>query len=92
MDLHQLIFQWINFFAPAAAVSALLSLLASIVWRQRGQALSWLARFAINFIVGAGASCLAVSLFGRDGKMLGYGLLVLAVASSQWVLMRGWRH
>ena len=29
--------------------------------------------------------------FGRDGKMATYAALVLAIASSQWLLLRGWR-
>jgi hypothetical protein len=30
-------------------------------------------------------------VFGRDGKMLTYGLLVVAVATTQWLSGRGWR-
>jgi hypothetical protein len=29
--------------------------------------------------------------FGHDGKMASYGAMVLACATSQWVLLRGWR-
>ena len=30
-------------------------------------------------------------LWGRDGKMLTYAALVVACATCQWVLVRGWR-
>ena len=30
-------------------------------------------------------------LLGRDGKVLTYAALVLATASCQWLLQRGWK-
>jgi hypothetical protein len=30
-------------------------------------------------------------LLGRDGKMLSYAALVVGCATTQWVLLRGWR-
>ena len=30
-------------------------------------------------------------LTGRDGKVATYAVLVLAMASSQWLLLRAWR-
>ena len=33
----------------------------------------------------------ALIVFGRDGKMATYAALVVAIASSQWLLLRGWR-
>ena len=30
-------------------------------------------------------------LWGRDGKMLTYAALVVACATCQWVLVRGWK-
>jgi hypothetical protein len=46
----------------------------------------------VNFVVGVTALLASLWWLGRDGKMLGYSLLVLAVASSQWLLVRGWRR
>ncbi|WP_366887921.1 hypothetical protein [Rhodoferax sp.] len=48
----------------------------------------WYAQAAINFVV-----CLLVLLgglwfFGHDGKMATYAALVLACATSQWLLSR----
>jgi hypothetical protein len=42
-------------------------------------------------VAGAAAIVLGLWLFGHDGKMLTYGALVLACASSQWLQARGWR-
>lgn len=91
MDLTQLSFLWMNFLAPAAAVAGLLGLLTPLFWRRRPQSKNWTARLAINFAVGTSTLALAAWGFGHDGKMLAYAAMVVAVASSQWVLMRGWR-
>lgn len=32
-----------------------------------------------------------LAYFGNDGKMATYAALVVACASSQWVLVKGWR-
>ena len=76
----------LNFAAPAFVVGLLTALLARIFMKKRPAAQSLLAQAAINFVV-----CLAVLLgglwfFGHDGKMATYAALVLACASSQWLL------
>jgi hypothetical protein len=52
---------------------------------------SLVLKFAI-FCCGRGCAGLALWLFGRDGSMAGYGLLLLAAGSSQWLLQGGWRR
>jgi len=42
--------------------------------------------------VGSLALGLSLWFFGRDGKMAAYITLVLAMASSQWLLMRAWQR
>ena len=81
----------LNFFAPALGVAVLLAVIspffmkkwsfASAIWRQA----------AINFIVGAGVLAGGLVFFGRDGKMLTYLVLVLAMATSQWWQLGGWK-
>jgi hypothetical protein len=81
----------LNFFAPALGVALLLAVIspffmkkwsfASVNWRQT----------AINFIVGAGVLAGGLVFFGRDGKMLTYLALVLAMATSQWWQLGGWK-
>ena len=81
----------LNFVAPAAAVALLLAMSRRIFGSKTPLALSWIAHAAIVFAVGVAALTLGLLLWGRDGKMLTYAALVLACASCQWVLVRGWR-
>ena len=81
----------LNFAAPAAFVAALMLLFSRILWSKRPQALMWWSQLAINFAVCLTASVLGLWFFGRDGMMATYGALVLACATSQWVMQRGWR-
>ena len=86
-----ILYHLLNFVAPAAALALLLVLAGRIFGQKVPSALSWWARVAIVFIVGVAALVAGLVLWGRDGKMLTYALLVLATASCQWVLSRGWR-
>ena len=45
-------------------------------------------------LVVAGVFALGAGLwgFGRDGKMASYGLLLVAVATVQWLMAGGWRR
>ena len=47
----------------------------------------WLIHAGVGMLVMLGGW----ALFGRDGKMATYAALVLASATVQWVLARGWR-
>lgn len=80
-----------NFAAPAAVVALLLALAARIFWRKEPSAPAWPLQTAIIFAVGCAALLASLWWFGRDGRMAGYGALVLASASAQWVTLRGWR-
>ena len=82
----------LNFAAPAAVVALLLVLAAQIIWRKEPSALAWTAQAAIIFAVGCAALLVSLLVLGRDGRMGGYGALVLGSASAQWVLLRGWRR
>ena len=91
MGLWSALNHGLNLVAPAAALALLLPLCARIVGLKTAEAPAWITQVAINFAVGCTALLLALWLLGHDGKMLGYGALVLACASSQWALLRGWR-
>jgi hypothetical protein len=91
MGSLDIIYHWLNFLAPAAALACLLGLVG-LFWRpKRPPVIGWKGRVALNFIAGVMASIGAVWWLGRDGKMIGYALLVLSCSTSQWVLTRGWR-
>ena len=81
----------LNFAAPAAAMALLLALSGRFLGSKTPVALSWWARAAIVFVVGVAMLAAGLLVWGRDGKMLTYAALVLACATCQWVLVRGWR-
>ncbi|ART50221.1 hypothetical protein [Acidovorax carolinensis] len=85
------LFHALNFMAPAAALAALLVLGGRFIRSKGALTLSWKAQLAINFIVGCAVLVAGLVVLGRDGKMLTYAALVLACASCQWMLVRGWR-
>lgn len=91
MSLFAALDHLLNFLAPAAGLALLLVATTQVFMRKRPQTFSWRAQTAILFVVGAAVLVAGLVLLGRDGKMLTYGALVLACASSQWALLRGWR-
>ena len=82
----------LNFIAPALVVGGGVAVFSRFFMKKSTQpiAIWWL--IAINSAVGAGILLAGLVLFGRDGKMLTYLALVLAVATSQWLVAGGWRR
>lgn len=82
----------LNFVAPAATLALLLALAGRFMRRPRAAAaLPWWWQAVVIFIVGVATLLAGLMLWGRDGKMLTYAALVLVCASSQWLLLRGWK-
>jgi hypothetical protein len=52
--------------------------------------LGLLGRFLINFLVGSAVLLGGIIMTGEDGKMYTYATLVVCVAATQWVLVKGW--
>jgi hypothetical protein len=92
MTLQDILNHLLNFAAPALALALLLPLAARFLRKKSASPFSWWAQIAVNFAVGLAVQAGGLWWWGHDGKMLTYTALVLAVASSQWVLMRGWRR
>ena len=82
----------LNFAAPALAVALLVASFARFVMAGPLGAVSWWASFAINSIAGLGVSAAGLWHYGVDGKMATYAAVVVAVATSQWLLARAWRN
>ena len=74
----------ISFFYPAVAVGCIAAALAKVVWRAELRKVSW-RRLAVA-AAAAGALALIAGLvaFGRDGRMVTYGLLCAAAAVALW--------
>lgn len=91
MNLHDIAFHLLNFAAPAFALAVFVPLLAWPLFRKRTLT-PWWGQVLVNFAVGVAVLLASLWWLGRDGKMLAYSLLVLAVASSQWLMARSWRR
>lgn len=78
----------LSFAAPALAVAALVALAARWILPTRP---GWWPSFAANSVAGLAVLVAGLWWFGRDGKMLTYAALVLAVAACQWLVGRAWR-
>ncbi|BEP95624.1 hypothetical protein GmRootA79_40080 [Acidovorax sp. A79] len=81
----------LNFVAPAAAVALLLALSGRFIGSRTPLPLSGGSRLAIVFTVGVATLAAGLVVWGRDGRMLTYAALVVACATCQWVLVRGWK-
>lgn len=91
MRFDDILLHLLNFVAPALALASLLPWLPRFLWKKSNPAPAWWVQIAINFAVGVIVLLGCLWWLGRDGKMAAYALLVLAVASSQWLLSRAWR-
>ena len=90
MNAFDALWHILHFTAPAFAVAALLSLRGPF-WGSKSILSGILRRFVLNTVAALVALSLGLWFLGNDGKMLSYGAMVLACASSQWCLMRSWR-
>lgn len=88
MDFLATINHAINFLAPAFWLAMLLPVLARLVMGKRAVTRTLSVQVALHFVVGCLVLLAGLVVFGRDGKMLTYLALVLALASTQWLLSR----
>jgi hypothetical protein len=95
MTAFNLTNQLLNFMAPAAFVALTMVLLVRPFARFFGPKKPFLPSFRAQLAIVFAASVLLLVIglvvFGRDGKMASYALLVLGAATCQWVLLRGWK-
>jgi hypothetical protein len=91
MDLLDILNHLLNFVASALTVGIGLVLVSRLFMKKVTVRHSLLAQAAINSIAGIAALAIGLWLFGRDGKMASYAAMVLAAATSQWVLLKSWK-
>jgi hypothetical protein len=82
----------LNFVAPAAAMAVLMVLGGRMFGSTSGTSRAAWVQAAIQFVVGCAVLLAGLVLLGRDGKMFTYAALVLACATCQWALGKGWRN
>ncbi|TDM05333.1 MAG: hypothetical protein C4K60_11035 [Ideonella sp. MAG2] len=73
-----------NFVAPALGVAALATLLSKLLWRKALAARSLRQLWQVSAAAGFVALVLGWLVFGRDGRMGTYALLVLSCALALW--------
>lgn len=92
-SMHGLTFlnHLLNFLAPAIFLAVLLALGARLIWRGSSPLVNLWEQMLLNAVLGAVVLGVCLVLWGRDGKLATYALLVLSMGSCQWLLQRGWR-
>ena len=75
----------LNFFAPALGVAVLAASAAKLVWRHELASVHWHRLFLWSAIAGMAVLVAGLVAFGRDGKMITYGGLVVATAVALWL-------
>jgi 4-hydroxybenzoate polyprenyltransferase len=83
---------FLNLIAPALAVGFLCALFGRLGARPAGKRRAWWIQGVINSIVGAAVLLGGLAVFGQDGRLATYAVLVLACGTSQWVVSGGWRR
>ncbi|XAH22515.1 hypothetical protein AAFF27_21290 [Xylophilus sp. GW821-FHT01B05] len=91
MSLPQTLDHLLNFVAPALWMALGMLLLGRFVAPGPSR-MAWPGRLAVHVAVGIVVLVAGLVLSGQDGSMLTWAALVLALASSEWVLRRGWRR
>jgi len=76
-----------NLFAPAWGVALLVAGAAKLIWRGELKTLSWRRLATWGAAGGSIAVIVALILLGHDGRMSGYGLMLVGVTLPQWWLM-----
>lgn len=78
-----------NFLLPAWFVAAIVAALMKLLWRQELKTQAWRRLCLWGGAGGSLGLVAALVLLGHDGKMLGYGLMLLSIALPQaWLSLR----
>jgi len=81
----------LNFLAPALWLAILLPLAGRFVLKKRVSRPPYWVQTAVNLTVNLAVLVVGLWTFGRDGKMASYAGMTVACATSQWLMLRGWR-
>ena len=76
-----------NLFAPAWGVALLVAALAKLIWRADLKSVSWRRMAVWGAAGGSVAVVLALALLGHDGRIVGYGLMLVGISLPQWWLL-----
>lgn len=91
MPAFDFLLHLLGFIAPAFFLALTLPLLARLFLGRDRQLLSFCKTFGLLLALGCLVLALGLVLTGQDGQMATYAVLVLVLASAQWLLAEGWR-
>lgn len=91
MDIVTLAFYIVDLFAPALVVALVVSFI-NLNDSSMAPVFGLRARLIANSLVGSLVLAGGLVYFGEDGKMATYAVLVLGVATSQWLFTKGRSH
>ena len=92
MNVLQFLFHVLNFVAPAVCVGVLLAGGTALCWRKAQHLLPWYTVVGIHSVLGVLVLALGVVLLGHDGRMATYAVMVVSMATCQWLVGQGWRR
>jgi hypothetical protein len=84
MDPVDVLWHLLNFAWPALGVGLIGALGAKLMWRQELRRASWRRLAGWTSAAGLAALAAGLVLFGRDGRMATYLMLVVASAAALW--------
>lgn len=73
----------LNFVAPALGTALILALVSRVLFRQKNPPIPLMVQWLLGSLAGSLVLVLGLLVLGRDGKMLTYLALVLALAGVQ---------
>jgi hypothetical protein len=93
MDALQQLWHLLNWLLPPVALAALNAGVCKLFWRRELAGLGWLRLTAWGALAAEAANLLGLAFTGRDGAMLTYGAIVLALAIATWLVgFAPWRR
>ena len=81
-----------NFLAPAVFMAGVVLVASRFLGRKKPVALAWWLQLGLTAAVCSAALVAGLVLFGRDGKMATYALLVVCCALTQWLVSGDWKR
>ena len=92
MSAPDLAVHLLNFVAPAFFMALVLAVTTRLLMKKRAGAPALWAQVAIVFIASVAVLVGGLFVYGRDGMMTTYAVLVAVSGTTQWWVARGWRR
>ena len=93
MDALQQLWHLLNLLLPPLAWAALHSALCKLLWRRELATVSWLRLTAWCSLAAESTHLVGLWWTGRDGSMWTYGVMLLALALTTWLVgFAPWRR